>query len=134
MKPKLFGTLYQIRLWRNARLNRSRKGSWNGRKRPCLMMRPESGQKCPAVLGKPSREKTVAGFPSSMRTKTRIRQISTTFLARPKSVAHSVTQHLPKTPPCFHRRADDGIRTRDLLITNQLLYQLSYVGAFGLGK
>ena len=54
----------------------------------------------------------------------------------PKSVAHSVTQHLPKTPrtPCFHRRADDGIRTRDLLITNQLLYQLSYVGAFGLGK
>ena len=25
-------------------------------------------------------------------------------------------------------RADDGIRTRDLLITNQLLYQLSYVG------
>jgi hypothetical protein len=25
--------------------------------------------------------------------------------------------------------ADDGIRTRDLLITNQLLYQLSYVGA-----
>jgi hypothetical protein len=24
--------------------------------------------------------------------------------------------------------ADDGIRTRDLLITNQLLYQLSYVG------
>jgi len=30
--------------------------------------------------------------------------------------------------------ADDGIRTRDLLITNQLLYQLSYVGAFGLGK
>jgi hypothetical protein len=29
--------------------------------------------------------------------------------------------------------ADDGIRTRDLLITNQLLYQLSYVGAFYLG-
>src|SRR5881394_4437754 len=26
--------------------------------------------------------------------------------------------------------ADDGIRTRDLLITNQLLYQLSYVGAY----
>ena len=24
--------------------------------------------------------------------------------------------------------ADDGTRTRDLLITNQLLYQLSYVG------
>jgi hypothetical protein len=24
--------------------------------------------------------------------------------------------------------ANDGIRTRDLLITNQLLYQLSYVG------
>ena len=37
-------------------------------------------------------------IPSSMRTETRIRQISTTFLARPKSVAHSVTQHLPKTP------------------------------------
>src|SRR5206468_7475437 len=30
--------------------------------------------------------------------------------------------------------ADDGIRTRDLLITNQLLYQLSYVGAFCVGK
>ena len=26
------------------------------------------------------------------------------------------------------KRADDGTRTRDLLITNQLLYQLSYVG------
>ena len=25
-------------------------------------------------------------------------------------------------------QADDGIRTHDLLITNQLLYQLSYVG------
>jgi hypothetical protein len=24
--------------------------------------------------------------------------------------------------------ADDGTRTRDLLITNQLLYQLSYIG------
>jgi hypothetical protein len=24
--------------------------------------------------------------------------------------------------------ANDGIRTRDLLITNQLLYQLSYIG------
>ena len=34
----------------------------------------------------------------------------------------------------FSEEADDGIRTRDLLITNQLLYQLSYVGAFGLGK
>ena len=27
--------------------------------------------------------------------------------------------------------ADDGTRTRDLLITNQLLYQLSYVGDAG---
>ena len=26
--------------------------------------------------------------------------------------------------------ANDGIRTRDLLITNQLLYQLSYIGVF----
>lgn len=26
------------------------------------------------------------------------------------------------------KEADDGTRTRDLLITNQLLYQLSYVG------
>ena len=26
------------------------------------------------------------------------------------------------------RGANDGIRTRDLLITNQLLYQLSYIG------
>ena len=26
--------------------------------------------------------------------------------------------------------AEDGIRTRDLLITNQLLYQLSYLGIF----
>ena len=25
--------------------------------------------------------------------------------------------------------ADDGTRTRDLMITNQLLYQLSYTGA-----
>ena len=28
----------------------------------------------------------------------------------------------------FGERANDGIRTRDLLITNQLLYQLSYIG------
>ena len=28
-------------------------------------------------------------------------------------------------------RANDGIRTRDLLITNQLLYQLSYIGICG---
>ena len=71
-----------------------------------------------------------------MRTGTRIRQISTTFLARPKSAAHSVTQTSPKLPEhrVFTGGADDGIRTRDLLITNQLLYQLSYVGAFGLGK
>ena len=27
-----------------------------------------------------------------------------------------------------HGRAEDGIRTRGLLITNQLLYQLSYPG------
>ncbi len=27
-------------------------------------------------------------------------------------------------------RANDGIRTRDLLITNQLLYQLSYIGVY----
>ena len=27
--------------------------------------------------------------------------------------------------------AEDGTRTRDLLITNQLLYQLSYFGGFG---
>ena len=42
----------------------------------------------------------------------------------------------PKLPEhrVFTGGADDGIRTRDLLITNQLLYQLSYVGAFGLGK
>ena len=31
-------------------------------------------------------------------------------------------------PSC--EKADDGTRTRDLLITNQLLYQLSYIGAF----
>ena len=30
--------------------------------------------------------------------------------------------------PC--PQADDGNRTHDLLITNQLLYQLSYVGTF----
>jgi hypothetical protein len=29
----------------------------------------------------------------------------------------------------FKRIANKGIRTPDLLITNQLLYQLSYVGA-----
>jgi len=32
--------------------------------------------------------------------------------------------------PGFHG-ADEQIRTADLLITNQLLYQLSYVGIFG---
>jgi hypothetical protein len=26
--------------------------------------------------------------------------------------------------------ADDGTQTRDLMITNQLLYQLSYIGEF----
>ena len=30
--------------------------------------------------------------------------------------------------------ADDGIRTRDLRFTKPLLYQLSYVGAFCVGK
>ena len=29
-----------------------------------------------------------------------------------------------------YRGADDGTRTRDLLITNQLLYQLSYIGIY----
>ena len=29
----------------------------------------------------------------------------------------------------FARQADVGIRTRDLLLTMQVLYQLSYVGA-----
>src|SRR6266481_1716002 len=33
--------------------------------------------------------------------------------------------------PAFGRRADDGIRTRDLRFTKPLLYQLSYVGASG---
>ncbi len=28
----------------------------------------------------------------------------------------------------FFIEADDGIQTRDLMITNQLLYQLSYIG------
>ncbi len=31
-------------------------------------------------------------------------------------------------PSC--EKADDGTRTRDLLITNQLLYQLSYIGIY----
>ena len=30
--------------------------------------------------------------------------------------------------PMKRSGADDGTRTRDLLITNQLLYQLSYIG------
>ena len=30
----------------------------------------------------------------------------------------------------FKNGADDGTRTHDLLITNQLLYQLSYIGFF----
>ena len=30
------------------------------------------------------------------------------------------------------RRAGDGVRTRDLLITNQLLYQLSYASRIAL--
>jgi hypothetical protein len=33
-------------------------------------------------------------------------------------------------PNFFRTGADDEIRTRDLLITNQLLYQLSYVGVY----
>jgi len=33
--------------------------------------------------------------------------------------------------PGIGRRADDGIRTRDLRFTKPLLYQLSYVGASG---
>ncbi len=28
----------------------------------------------------------------------------------------------------YEKQADEGIRTRDLLITNELLYQLSYIG------
>ena len=35
-------------------------------------------------------------------------------------------QHLQE----FEDGADGGTRTRDLLITNQLLYQLSYIGVF----
>ena len=30
----------------------------------------------------------------------------------------------------MHKKADEGIRTRDLLITNELLYQLSYIGIY----
>ena len=33
-----------------------------------------------------------------------------------------------RTPSFFHRRAENGTRTHDLLITNELLYQLSYFG------
>jgi hypothetical protein len=33
-----------------------------------------------------------------------------------------------KTTKRYTFRAEDGTRTRDLLITNQLLYQLSYFG------
>ncbi len=32
-------------------------------------------------------------------------------------------------PQCLNSGADDQIRTGDLLITNQLLYRLSYIGA-----
>ncbi len=50
-----------------------------------------------------------------------------------QSVTQTVAQSLCRkwqTPanPDECRRANDGIRTRDLLITNQLLYQLSYIG------
>ncbi len=40
-----------------------------------------------------------------------------------------------KKKPCKSRHkngADTRIRTKDLLITNQLLYQLSYVGTVGI--
>jgi hypothetical protein len=32
---------------------------------------------------------------------------------------------------CLFNGADDGTRTRNLLITSQLLYQLSYIGIYG---
>jgi hypothetical protein len=37
----------------------------------------------------------------------------------------------PQVIVCVYRGADGRTRTGDLLITNQLLYQLSYVGALG---
>ena len=36
--------------------------------------------------------------------------------------------------PLFKEGADDGTRTHDLLITNQLLYQLSYIGDRASGR
>jgi hypothetical protein len=48
------------------------------------------------------------------------------------SLSHLATlvlpQHYPTIP--FLKRAEEGARTPDLLITNQLLYQLSYFGLF----
>ena len=38
------------------------------------------------------------------------------------------------TPPTLKNGAGDGTRTRDLLITSQLLYQLSYTGKMAIQK
>jgi hypothetical protein len=42
--------------------------------------------------------------------------------------AHLKKERRPKTPKSLKNGADEEIRTLDLLITNQLLYQLSYIG------
>ena len=42
--------------------------------------------------------------------------------------AHLKKERRPKTPNFLINGADEEIRTLDLLITNQLLYQLSYIG------
>jgi hypothetical protein len=50
------------------------------------------------------------------------------FLRRGSPNLHSVPAGLKVSSAFGRDSADDGIRTRDLLITNQLLYQLSYIG------
>ncbi len=45
--------------------------------------------------------------------------------------AKTLCQYPTKLPaPILTGGAEDGTRTRDLLITNQLLYQLSYFGVY----
>ena len=51
-------------------------------------------------------------------------------LRSPAYEAGEITTSLPRNKK---NGAHNKIRTRDLLITNQLLYQLSYVGKYGAG-
>ena len=58
--------------------------------------------------------------------------IGYTLILDRRTITYAASKKAAKKPPHFcgglENGAGDGTRTRDLLITNQLLYQLSYTG------